>query len=97
MIPFRQYLMPDGRQKETGIERPKEVEELAKKFIEAGGRYECEVLSNGFISLTAFYDEDDIAIEVCENNKEVLESVDKLVKDSLLELEKITKPSGQEP
>lgn len=83
MIPFTQYLRPDGRKKETGIERPEEVEALAHSFIEAGGKFEAEVLSDGQVSLTACQEIDgewqDVAIEICANGPGLPETVDRLV------------------
>jgi len=87
MIPFRQYLRPDGRQRKVEIDMPPEVEHLAYGFINAGGRYEAEVLTTGDVSLTAVYDVDgedqDIAIELCDNGPGVPEAVEKLVRKSV--------------
>ena len=49
-IPFTQYLRPDGRKRAVEIDMSKEVEDLAKRFIAAGGRYECEELTTGHAS-----------------------------------------------
>ena len=89
-IPFTQYLRPDGRRRAVEIDMSQEVEDLAKRFIAAGGRYECEELTTGYASLTAVYEVDsedqDIAIEVCPNGPEVPERVEKLVRRSILRL-----------
>ena len=45
MIPFTQYLRPDGRRRETGLKHELEIEDLAQAFINAGGWFECEVLT----------------------------------------------------
>lgn len=70
-IPFTQYLLPHGRRKAAEIERPEDIEAIAQKFIESGGRYECEVLTTGHVSLTAVKEvdgeEDDVAIAICQN------------------------------
>lgn len=81
MIPFTQYLLPDGRKKSVSIERPDEIETRARRLIDAGYRFECEVLTTGDISLTVVdpYDEGDIAIEVVSNGPEVPVAVDRLV------------------
>lgn len=83
MIPFTQYLLPDGRPKDIHIDRSPEVEELAFKFIKAGGRYEAEILRTGEVSLTARKNDEDIAIVVCPNRPGVGEKVDELVRASL--------------
>lgn len=87
-IPFTQYLRPDGRKKPISVEMPKEIEESAYRFIEAGGWYEAEVLEGGIVSLTAcFVTEDDgpqdIAIELADNGPGIKESVAKLVYSSV--------------
>jgi hypothetical protein len=86
-IPFTQYLRPHGRKRAEEIDRPPEVEALAARFIAAGGRYECEELTTGHVSLTAVYQVDgedrDVAIEVCANGPAVPERVDKLVRSSV--------------
>lgn len=86
MIPFTQYLMPDGRQKEISIERPPLIESLARQAIEAGAVFETEVLSTGEVSLTMRHCDDEehttLCIEVCSNGPSVLDAVDKLVCDS---------------
>ena len=83
MIPFTQYLLPDGRPKDTHIDRSPEIEELAFKFIEGGGRYEAEILRTGEVSLTAHKNDEDIAIVICPNGPGVGEKVDELVRASL--------------
>lgn len=87
-IPFTQYLLPDGRTRPQWIDRPPEIETLAAKFIAAGGRYECEMLTTGEVSFTAVLDDDDppIAIEVCDNGVDVPAKVDQLVRHSVARL-----------
>lgn len=87
-IPFTQYVLPHGRKREETIERPAEIEALAQKFIDAGGRYECEVLTTGEVSFTAVFcdedgDEQDVEIEICANGPAVLDAVDAIVRKSL--------------
>ena len=87
-IPFTQYVLPHGRRRDEVIERPAEIEALAQKFIDAGGRYECEVLTTGEVSFTAVLcdddgDERDIEIEICANGPAVRDAVDALVLKSV--------------
>lgn len=86
-IPFRQYLRPDARRREVDIDMPAEIETLAQQFIEDGGRFECEELRTGEVSLTAVHEVDgepaDIAIEVCPNNAEVVPAVERLVRRAI--------------
>lgn len=82
-IPFTQYILPDGHKRPEHIERSAEVEALAQQFIASGGRFECEVLSTGQVSLTAVKEVDDedqdIEIVICQNGPGVGEKVDELV------------------
>jgi len=78
-IEFTQYLRPDGRKEKITIDRPEHVELIAREFIKAGGRFEAEVLSTGEVSLTAHYDDEDVAIEICANGPAVEPAVDRLV------------------
>lgn len=84
-VPFRQYLRPDGRQKDIEISRPDDIHGLAEKVLESGRyRFEAEVLMTGQVSVTCFdtKDEVDIAIEICANGPDVPDRVDTLIRDS---------------
>ena len=87
-IPFTQYLRPDGRKRTISIEMPKEVEDTAYRFIEAGGWYEAEVLGGGTVSLTACFvvgddGPQDVAIELADNGPGIKDSVTKLIRSSI--------------
>jgi len=85
-IPFTQYLLPDGRQRTEEFDTTPEVEAIARRFIASGGRYECEILTTGEVSLTAVKavnDEDqDVEIVLCANGPGVGAHVDELVRKS---------------
>jgi len=86
MIPFTQYVRPDGRRRAVEVERSPEIEQLAEQFIAAGGRYECEELTTGHASLTAVHPDcetGDCAIEVVVNGPAVPEAVDRVVRKSI--------------
>lgn len=90
-IPFTQFLLPRGERRDAEIDRPTESEALAEQFIAAGGRYECEVLTTGQVSLTAVKEvdgePDDIAIVICRNEPGVIAvKVDELVRQSIAAL-----------
>ena len=83
-IPFTQYVLPNGRQREISIERPDDVALPAAELIERGYRFECEMLSDmRTVSLTVVSPEEDIgdiAIELCVNGPGLLGfAVDRLV------------------
>ena len=78
-IEFTQYKLPHGRAVPVRIDRPDPVYEKARRLMEAGYVFECEVLTDGEVSLTITDDEADHAIEVCPNGPEVPAAVDKLI------------------
>ena len=79
-IPFTQYLMPDGRQKEVTIDMPANVEQAARALIEKGCHFDIEMLSTGLISMTCEKGDDLISMEVCPNDERVVAGVEKIVK-----------------
>jgi len=83
MIPFTQYLRPNGRQELVEIERPPEIEAKAQRIIEAGYRFECEHLGTPpplpDVSVTISNDEGDVAIEICRNGPEVPKAIDRMI------------------
>lgn len=90
-IPFTQYLMPYGLKRAIMIDRSPEIESLAKKIIEAGYRFEIEMLQTGEVSMEIVKDipdpepDDCLGGIVCVNGPSangilgVPESVDKLI------------------
>lgn len=83
LVPFTQYLRPDGRKRQEFIVRPADICAKAQAFIDSGGWFECEVLTTGHVSLTACANVDDepqdIDIEVVQNGPGVGEAVDRLI------------------
>lgn len=86
-IPFTQYLLPTGQKRGELIDRPPDIEVMAHRFIASGGRYECEILRTGEVSLTAVAEidgkEQDVAIVICNNGPEIPGKVDELVRLSV--------------
>ena len=89
-ILFTQYLMPDGRIRPVEIEMDDATEEKAQALRKLGCHFDIEVLSTGLISMTCEKDDEEgeetIAIELCENNPDVIKAVHKLVSDSYNQL-----------
>lgn len=85
VIPFTQFLLPDGRKRATGVDRPAEIEALAAGFIARGGWFECEMLTDlETVSLTACWNmpdgDNDIEIVLAKNGTDVGDAVDRLVR-----------------
>lgn len=77
MIPFTQYMRPNGRKVPVEINRPPKIEAVAKELIAAGFVFEIEhTMSNSVVMyVTNAKDEEDLAaIEVCPNGPEVPEA-----------------------
>jgi hypothetical protein len=89
MIPFTQYLRPDGRERAVEVDMPLPIEHLAFTFIKAGGRYECEELRTGSVVFTAVYGDDDIAMEICQNGPDVPYAVEMIVRKSIAFLDRL--------
>lgn len=95
-IPFTQYLMPDGRKSAVVIDRPEEVEDMARQCVDAGVVFEAEMLSDyNSISFEAVLpvgkgDPLVLSAELVLNGPEVLGAVDRLVKAAYQALK--TKP-----
>lgn len=71
-IPFTQYLLPDGRRKETSIDVGP-LEHVAFESARACGfRMTCEILTNGLISMAIEHPElGDFDCIVCANGPDV--------------------------
>ena len=73
-ITFTQYCLPNGKRiKQVFDGFSPEIDAIAARFIASGGKYECETLTTGEISLTAVKDigegEDDVAIVLCRKGQ----------------------------
>ena len=81
MIPFTQYVMPDGRKEPVEISRPEAIEVKARQIIASGFRFEVEMLKTGEVSMTITNDKDgDVAIEVVpDNGPGIPEAVDRMI------------------
>jgi hypothetical protein len=84
-IPVVQFMLPHGRQVETGIYRPTEIADKADLLLENGYRFEAEVLTTGEVSLTLSDpgEETDIFIEVVPNGPGVPVAFDRLVEQGM--------------
>jgi hypothetical protein len=79
LVPFTQYLRPNGRKASVGIERPDDIADKADEIIAKGFRFECEELTTGHVSFTVADDDGDVGIEICWNGVDVPTAVDKLI------------------
>lgn len=86
VIPFTQFMLPDGRQKDTSFPAndPSTAKMASEILMTKRYRFECEILTTGAVSVTCAdrQEEEDIAIEICRNGPEVVKAVSKMVKDA---------------
>ncbi len=85
-IPITEYQLPDGKQVQREIARPREIADKAHAIIAQGNRFEMERLQTGDVSLTIFNveKEEDVDIVLCFyqiKKRKLLECFDKLVTD----------------
>lgn len=81
IIPFAQYLRPDGRRREVSIEVAPEIADKARAIIARGLCFECEELATGQVSLTITDPEEgDLDIRLVSNGPGVRDAVEDLVR-----------------
>lgn len=97
MIPFTQYLRPNGRTRPMTIDRPAAIEEKAHALIDLGARFEIEELMTGQVSMTCELDDETdpeelhvLGHEICANGPSVIEAVDTLIHRSWEHMEVLT-------
>lgn len=81
-IPFTQYLRPDGRKQDVLTSDPSYTDEdlkAAQAIIDAGFRFEIEVLTNGMISMTISDSDGDYVNKLCSNTISVPDTVKRLI------------------
>lgn len=78
--------MPHGRTEAVTIDRPPEIEAMAKEIIALGYVFEIEMLSDcQTISMEIIKPEDDgagITNELCPNGPAVPDNVDKMIREA---------------
>lgn len=95
IIPFTQFLRPDGRRMPVSIDTQEgpetfseEADELVQKLLDAGCKFEIEQLTTGMINMDCQTKSSELlAQELCENGPAVIEAIQKLVLAAHLQLE----------
>lgn len=94
IIPFTQYLLPNGRRinvEFTGATQ--ESFDKAQLIMEATFRFEIEVLNNGMVSATISDHNDDYAQVICANGPEIDDAINKMIID--FDIETATKLAAE--
>lgn len=84
-IPFTQFKMPDGKRETIWIQRPDEIQAMAKEIIQRGYRFEIEMLSDfKTISMEIINRSGDVIAQfICENGHSVPAAVDKAITEAI--------------
>jgi hypothetical protein len=96
MIPFTQFLRPNGRKVTNPIDRPAEIEEIAAELILRGVRFEAEVIDT-VVQLTANYGSKELIGFLVPNGPEIPGKVDELVKRAQKRLNGEPDPEPERP
>jgi hypothetical protein len=84
MVWLRNTYDQRGEREDNAFARRADIESAAQRFIESGGRFECEVLRSAEVSLTAIMNfcggSYDVVRLICPNGPEVPSTVDQLVR-----------------
>lgn len=90
MVTFTQFLRPNGQRKMIDIELAPEVEKKAYDIVDAGYRFEIEVLMTGHVSATiagwhpVFDEDNDVAIKVMNNGPEVPDKIGEMIMEFVI-------------
>lgn len=83
-IPFTQYVLPHGKRCQVVFTggSPADVAN-AKTFMDAGGKFEIEILTTGQVSATANFPDPeegdcDVAIEISRNDESIIPALSRL-------------------
>ena len=83
MIPFTQYLLPQGITNAIAIDIDDwEVEDKSVELLNNGFTFDAEILRTGIVSFTCERDDEVVSIKLAENGPPVVQAVKDLVNDS---------------
>lgn len=86
VIPFTQYIPPNGQKKDTFYQTPVGYKEKVDRLLENGYNFSCERLSTGDIALYCGKDEKE-QIQICFDLTYLNSKVKDLIDDAINELE----------
>lgn len=95
MIPFTQYLLPDGKKRTVYIMMPDETEDQAQKLIDFGCHFDIEILTTGLVSMTCEMDDATLGIEICTNGPAIDTAITNLVSRSTQSMKELFKKESE--
>lgn len=81
---FTQYMLPDGRRKPIETEVSDDLRDKVQAILDAGLKFEIEILRNGMVSATICdHDNDmgDLAYSITSNGPAVTEGIEKMIRE----------------
>jgi hypothetical protein len=79
-ITFIQFFRPDGRTRKIDIERPIDVDRMARDLVRMGYRFEIETLRDGNVHMSVSIGGEDIVSRICENGPMVRDNIDSMIR-----------------
>jgi len=88
VIPFTQFVRPNGRQRPTFITRPAEIEARAKAIVALGYVFEIEELTTGEASMEVVHAQTKAVLchGLCKNGPAIPATVDDMINHAYAKL-----------
>ena len=83
-IMFTQFHRPNGKRSKVEIDRPTDIDKMARDLVRMGYDFEIEVLRGDEIHMTVSNEDGDLCSRICENGPQVPISVDSMIVEAHL-------------
>lgn len=83
-IIFTRFSRPNGRRSKVKIDRPTDIDKMARDLVRMGYDFEIEVLRGDEIHMTVSNEDGDLCSRICENGPQVPISVDSMIVEAHL-------------
>lgn len=93
-IIFTRFHKPNGRRSKVEIDRPTDIDKMARDLVRYGYDFEIEVLRGDEIHMTVSNEDGDLCSRICENGPQVPISVDEMIAEAhwLIFVNKMNQP-----
>lgn len=78
-IMFTQFLRPNGKKSIVEIDRPTDIDKMARDLVMMGYNFEIEVLMDDRIHMTVSNEDGDLRSRICENGPSLPKCVDDMI------------------
>jgi hypothetical protein len=83
-IIFTRFHKPNGRRSKVEIDRPTDIDKMARDLVRYGYDFEIEVLRGDEVHMTVSNEDGDMCSRICENGPQVPISVDSMIVEAHL-------------